>query len=305
VKVQGKVLAMKALSKKQVVAAGIEKHVMEERNIGMMLDHPFLVCLKGTFQDPKFLYMFQQPVLGGELYAYLERHNNDTSSTMRGISEPEAKFYAGCVLYGLEYLHNRSYCYRDLKPENCLIDEQGYVKITDFGFVKKVVDRTYTMCGTIDYMAPEILMRKGHNKEVDIWAFGVLIFEMTTHGTPFEYCQDDAQRMTAVRKAKFHCPKYLSSECVDLMKKIIEPVPMKRLGCMKEGTTSIRSHQWFRGFDWGALEKRTMEPLFVPKIKSQTDVSNLEPYPDDMEHPGEDFEREGASAGNKNTWRDW
>lgn len=123
-----------------------------------------------TFQDDTNLYMLLEYVVGGELFTHLRRAGRFTNDMTR--------FYASEIVLAIEYLHSKDIIYRDLKPENLLIDHQGHIKITDFGFAKKVVDRTWTLCGTPEYLAPEIIQSKGHGKAVDWWALGILIFEM-------------------------------------------------------------------------------------------------------------------------------
>lgn len=153
--------AIKVLKKAQVVKMKQVEHTNDERRMLAEVKHPFLLTLWGTFQDCKNLYMVMDFVEGGELFSLLRKSGR--------FPNPVAKFYAAEVTLALEYLHSRNIIYRDLKPENLLLDRHGHLKITDFGFAKRVPDKTWTLCGTPDYLAPEVVSNKGYNKSVDWW----------------------------------------------------------------------------------------------------------------------------------------
>ncbi|KAJ3356586.1 camp-dependent protein kinase catalytic subunit [Allomyces javanicus] len=160
----GKYCAMKVLKKAEVVKHKQVEHTLNEKGILEQLDHPFLVGLHSTFQDSANLYLVLEYVNGGELFTYLRRSQR--------FSNNVAKFYAAEVVLAFEYMHSKDMIYRDLKPENLLLDAQGHIKITDFGFAKYVPDITWTLCGTPDYLAPEIIQSRGYGKAVDccyIW----------------------------------------------------------------------------------------------------------------------------------------
>lgn len=162
--------AMKVLSKAEVVRLKQVEHISCERSILGTVDHAGIVNLFCTFQDNLNIYMLLEFVQGGELFSHLRRAVRFSADVTR--------FYASNIILVLEYLHNRNLIYRDLKPENLLLDSFGYLKVTDFGFAKYVPDRTFTLCGTPEYLAPEIINSAGHGKAADWWAFGVLLFEM-------------------------------------------------------------------------------------------------------------------------------
>ncbi|KAH8868372.1 cAMP-dependent protein kinase catalytic subunit PRKX [Schistosoma japonicum] len=148
----------------------------------MQLNHPFIVKLYWTGHDAKFLYMLFEYVCGGELFKYLREVGHFTSETTR--------FYTSEIILALKYLHSLHIIYRDLKPENLLLDYSGHLKMTDFGFAKHVKDRTYSLCGTPEYLAPEILQGKGHNHAADWWTTGIIIYEMLVGRPPF-YDEND------------------------------------------------------------------------------------------------------------------
>lgn len=165
------------LGKEKVIKMKQVEHTNSEREMLVRVRHPFLVNLWGTFQDVNNLYMVMDFVAGGELFSLLRKSQRFPNSV--------AKFYAAEVALALDYLHSLDIIYRDLKPENLLLGADGHVKVTDFGFAKHVPDITWTLCGTPDYLAPEVVQSKGYNKSVDWYALGVLIFEMLAGYPPF------------------------------------------------------------------------------------------------------------------------
>jgi len=161
---------MKVLKKTDVVRLRQVEHVNAERFILARIRHPFIVDLYATFQDNLNIYMLLSYVPGGELFSHLRRAHR--------FSPDVTRFYLAIIVLALRYLHSYNIIYRDLKPENLLLDQRGYLRITDFGFAKVVDDRTWTLCGTPEYLAPEIIQSDGHGKAVDWWACGILCYEM-------------------------------------------------------------------------------------------------------------------------------
>jgi CRP-like cAMP-binding protein len=169
--------ALKCLKKIEIVKGNLKEHVANERNVMMMLDHPFILKLHNTFQDNKRLYFLLEIGLGGEIFTILRECGKFTEKT--------ARFYAAQIIIGFQVMHRMHIVYRDLKPENLILDKNGYVKIVDFGLAKVTTEKTFTLCGTPDYLAPEIILSRGHDKAVDYWALGVLIYEMCAGVAPF------------------------------------------------------------------------------------------------------------------------
>ena len=169
--------ALKVLAKTDVVRLKQVSHLNSERSILTKVDHPFLVNMVASFQDSKNCYMLMEYVVGGEIFSYLRRVGQ--------FSADVARFYISTIVLAIEYLHKNKIVYRDLKPENLLIDLNGYTKITDFGFAKELEDRTWTLCGTPEYLAPEIIQCSGHGFAVDWWSLGILLFEMLAGYPPF------------------------------------------------------------------------------------------------------------------------
>lgn len=165
--------------KSEIIAHKQQTNVINEKNVMIQCNHPFVLRLFTTFKDPKKLYMLLEFVQGGELFSVLHTAHSD------GVKDPQAKFYGAVVILSLEHLHQRDIAYRDMKPENCLIDAQGYPRLVDFGFAKVIKGKSFTLCGTPEYLAPEIVLGRGHNKAVDYWAFGILLHEMSAGYSPF------------------------------------------------------------------------------------------------------------------------
>ncbi|CAG8656196.1 12636_t:CDS:2, partial [Dentiscutata heterogama] len=207
-----KYYAMKVLKKSEVVRLKQVEHTNNEKHILEQVQHPFLVNLWGTFQDSCNLYMVMDYVVGGELFSILRK-------TQR-FPDHVAKFYAAEVILAFEYLHSKDIIYRDLKPENLLLDRNGHIKITDFGFAKYVPDITWTLCGTPDYLAPEIIQSKGYGKAVDWYSLGVLIFEMLAGYPPF-YDEDHMRLYEKILAGRIKYPSFFDSDAKDLLKRLL------------------------------------------------------------------------------------
>lgn len=232
----GQTCAVKILKKADIIRLKQVEHIIAERKILGSIDHPFVVNLLGHFQNKRYLYLVMEFVVGGEFFTHLRRatrFNNDSSC-----------FYAAQIVIIFQYLHSKDIVYRDLKPENLLLDHAGNIKLTDFGFAKRVEYRTWTLCGTPEYIAPEVLMNKGHGKPVDWWALGILIFEMLSGSPPFV----DADPMAIYQQilaGRIHFPRYFDRQAKDLIRKLLSPDITKRLGNLKNGVEDIKRHKWF------------------------------------------------------------
>lgn len=270
-KTTGTTYALKAVSKAQIVETAQEEHIMSEKKIMATVHHPFFVNLVTTFNSKNRLFLLLEPSLGGELFTVLRKH--------RFFHENTAKFYAAHIVLGFECMHNKNYVYRDLKPENLLLGVDGYLKITDFGFAKKIRGRCWTLCGTPEYLAPEIVSNKGHGMGVDWWTLGILIYEMLASFTPFYH--DDFMKMYAkIAKGRFKCPSHLTKHAREIIKDFLQTVPTKRLGVVKGGSKLIKKHKWFSGFQWDLLLAKELPAPIIPSVRNPFDTSNFDPVED-------------------------
>jgi len=267
---------LKALSKGYIVKCGMKKGVMSEKNIQIMCDSPFVVKLWETYNGEQSLYFLLELALGGELYATYSKKG------FHG-SEKHAKFYIGGTVFAFEHLHEKKIIFRDLKPENLLLTDEGRIKLTDMGLAKVVVGKTYTTCGTPDYFAPELIASVGHTHAVDWWTLGILTFELMTGHPPFESAapmQIYSKVTKGINKVSF--PTKLRGPFEDLVKHLCRKEPSDRLPMKKGGTENIKKHAWFSGFDWNGMKGFTLEPPYKPKVKSKKDIANFSARKEDM-----------------------
>jgi serine/threonine protein kinase/CRP-like cAMP-binding protein len=251
--------ALKVVSKDHILREGVGNMMKNERDIMMLLDSDFVVRLYRTYHCENYVYLLLEPVAGGELFdVYNER---DLFCDLNA-----SKFYICCVILALEHLHEKRVIYRDLKLENCLVDHLGYVKLTDMGIAKVVVGKTYTVCGTADYLAPETLRQLGHNRAVDWWACSVLLFIMCSGRSPFD-APDVQQIYKNIIKgySKVKIPQTFPSDLIDLIKSLGRKKPEERLTMQKGGVENAKEMPYFTKFDWQALAERSMPSPFTPQ----------------------------------------
>ena len=258
-----KLYAMKILDKKFIVKKNQVSHTQTERVLLEKLKHPFIVKLNYAFQDSKRLYFLTEFLQGGELFFHLRRNS--------GYKEKAVRFYMCQILLALEYMHDNNYIYRDLKPENILIDKEGNIKLTDFGLSKIMPPdekTTYTMCGTAEYLAPEILFGKGYDKTCDWFSFGVVLFEMFCGYHPFK---SKGQRIDPkIYLRKTYIPEKVGKTAKDLIEKLFVSNPKKRLGY--KSADEVKNHPFFQGIDFDKVLKKEYKPPFIPKLNDDTDL---------------------------------
>ncbi|XP_049876468.1 cGMP-dependent protein kinase, isozyme 2 forms cD4/T1/T3A/T3B isoform X3 [Pectinophora gossypiella] len=275
--------ALKQMKKAQIVETRQQQHIMSEKEIMSEMNCEFIVKLYKTFKDRKYLYMLMETCLGGELWTILRDRGQFDDATTR--------FYTACVVEAFHYLHSRNIIYRDLKPENLLLDSKGYVKLVDFGFSKKLQAsrKTWTFCGTPEYVAPEVIMNRGHDISADYWSLGVLMFELLTGSPPFTGA-DPMKTYNKILKGidAVEFPRCITRNAANLIKKLCRDNPAERLGYQRGGITEIQKHKWFDGFNWEGLAQRTLDPPIMPVVKSPLDTHNFDQYPADADEPPPD-----------------
>ncbi|KAH8232522.1 hypothetical protein KR032_008629 [Drosophila birchii] len=263
--------AAKMMCKEDLVRLKQVAHVHNEKHVLSAARFPFLIHLVDSSKDFDYLYLILPLVNGGELFSYHRR--------MRKFNEKQACFYAAQVALALEYLHQMQLIYRDLKPENILLDTQGYIKLTDFGFTKRVESRTSTLCGTPEYLAPEVVQLRPYNKSVDWWAFGVLIYEFVTGRSPFGSYKEDVLIMyNRIRTCDYKMPLYFSSHLKNLVDNLLQVEITKRLGNSNDGAIEVKSHPWFQSVEWYALLNKQITAPYVPTVSDDEDLSNFENF---------------------------
>nr|XP_009683317.1 PREDICTED: serine/threonine-protein kinase N3 [Struthio camelus australis] len=271
-KATGKLYAIKALKKKDIISRdeidslNCEKRIFEVVNSS---DHPFLVNMFACFQTPHHACFVMEYTPGGDL---MMRIHEDI------FPEHMARFYAACVVLGLQFLHGKKIIYRDLKLDNLLLDAEGFVKIADFGLCKEGIgfgDHTNTFCGTPEFLAPEVLTDVSYTRAVDWWGLGVLIYEMLVGESPFPG-DDEEEVFDSIVNDEVRYPRFLSSEAISIVRKLLRKCPERRLGAGERDAEEIKIQAFFTEIDWDALFARKLKPPFVPTLRAPTDISNFD-----------------------------
>ncbi|KAG5843681.1 ribosomal protein S6 kinase alpha-3 isoform X1 [Anguilla anguilla] len=266
----GQLYAMKVL-KKATLKVRDRVRTKMERDILVEVNHPFIVKLHYAFQTEGKLYLILDFLRGGDLFTRLSKEVMFT--------EEDVKFYLAELALALDHLHSLGIIYRDLKPENILLDEQGHIKLTDFGLSKEAIDhenKAYSFCGTVEYMAPEVVNRRGHTHSADWWSYGVLMFEMLTGTLPFQG-KDRKETMTMILKAKLGMPQFLSGEAQSLLRNLFKRNPGNRLGAGPDGVEEIKRHPFYSTIDWNKLYRRELSPPFKPASGRPDDTFYFDP----------------------------
>ncbi|KAL0974394.1 hypothetical protein UPYG_G00219870 [Umbra pygmaea] len=266
----GQLYAMKVLKKASLKVRDRVRTKME-RDILVEVNHPFIVKLHYAFQTEGKLYLILEFLRGGDVFTRLSKEVMFT--------EEDVKFYLAELALALNHLHHLGIVYRDLKPENILLDEAGHIKLTDFGLSKESVDaekKAYSFCGTVEYMAPEVVNRRGHTQSADWWSLGVLMFEMLTGTLPFQG-KDRNETMNMILKAKLGMPQFLSLEAQSLLRMLFKRNPANRLGAGADGVEEIKRHSFFSNIDWNKLFRRELQPPFKPAAGKPEDTFCFDP----------------------------
>ena len=262
-----KVYAMKILDKKILKMKKQQNHTKTERDLMVKINSPFIVNIKSAFQDDTNLYLVSEFMQGGDMFF----HMHDGQIVI--FSHDKTRFYILELVLALESLHKNNMVYRDLKPENILLDSKGHVKLTDFGLSKILEDeddKAFTLCGTPQYLAPEVLLKKGYDKMVDWWSLGCVMYEMLMGRLPFAIKRGMINLKIYEKKVDY--PRKISNEARDLIEKFLVVNPTERLGYGPNGTDDIKNHPFFNGVDWDLAIQKKYKPPFIPKLKNDVDL---------------------------------
>jgi serine/threonine protein kinase len=263
VKKDDKYYAMKILKKKFLREFKQQFNTKNERNLMIQLNFPFIIKLNYAFQDVKKLYIVSEFMQGGELFYHLHRETF--------FSEEKIRFYASEIILALEFLHNNNIIYRDIKPENILLDKSGHIKLIDFGLCKILKTnqkKTYSICGTLNYIAPEIFSKQGYSFSVDFWSLGILIYEMLTGKYPFNLDSSNLNDDTYKTPIKLY--NNFSEEIKSLLLGLIQYDPLLRLG--KNDINEIKNHIFFKDINWNDLLEKKIIPPFIPQLDNDEDL---------------------------------
>ena len=260
------IYAMKELSKSKIKINKQEENSKSERDLMIELTNPFIVNIKFAFQDETKLYIVSEFLQGGDMFYHMHHSTiNFTESTV--------KFYIIELILAIEFLHENNVIYRDLKPENILMNSEGHIKISDFGLSKKLEnqkDKAYTLCGTLQYLAPEILKNKGYDKSVDWWSLGCIYYEMLTGNLPFK--TNGNKINLDVFEEKIDFDENMNPLLINLISQLLNVNPKKRLGYGAQDAKKIKEHQYFNDVDWNKYLNKEIEPPFVPKLEGELDL---------------------------------
>lgn len=277
--------ALKCLKKVHVVQQQQEQHVYNEKKVMLECRNcPFINKLFRTFKDNKYVYFLMEPCLGGDLFTILQKNHL--------FNEQTSRFMTGCVIEAFAFLHARNIVYRDLKPENVMLDNRGYLKVIDFGFAKKIspTSKTWTFAGTPEYVAPEIILGKGHDRAADYWTLGIFLHELLVGKPPFRGT-DHMRTYNQILKGieAVHFPKHVSKPASRLIRRLCRAVPTERLGYQRNGIQDIRDEPWFSGFRWDALVKGTMKAPISITVNGPSDTRYFDRYPKNKEIPPDEL----------------
>ena len=252
--------AVKTVDRKKINAYELHDSLILERKVLLQLDHMFIMKLVKTLKDPKRIYFVLEYVRGMDLF--------DVIRKMEAVSEVDSQFYTACLIIIFQHLHERDIIYRDLKPENVVVDEEGYLKLIDFGTAKIVNGRTYTIVGTPHYMAPEVILRKGYGIAVDYWSLGIVLYELLFERVPF--ADEEEQPMVIyeiILKAKLRYPQLNRAlpDAKSVINQLLNKNPSLR---MAGGFEKLKTHPWFARLDWEKLLSKEIKAPYIPEVKN-------------------------------------
>lgn len=267
----GEMYALKVLRKDNIIKRNQVEHTRTERSVLGYVKHPFIVGLKYAFQSKDKLYFVLDYCAGGELFFHLGK--------LGKFPEARTCFYTAQIVLAISYVHNLGIIYRDLKPENVLLDAKGHIRLTDFGLSKEGIVSSstgaYSFCGTPEYLAPEILNRQGHGRAVDWWSLGALLYEMLSGLPPF-YCRDREKLFEKIRKSELTYPRHLSAPAITVLRGLLTRDPKRRLGSGEKDAEEIKCQPFFSDISWTKLANGEIPPPWNPQLNNPLDTSQFD-----------------------------
>jgi serine/threonine protein kinase len=271
-------MALKIIDKARVIKTKQVDHTIAEKNILFSMNNRFMVKMYDYFADSYRIMMLLEFVNGGEMFTHIQNQKR------RKFNPEVTLHFAAQTVLAFEYMHNLDIIFRDLKPENMLISSDGHIKVTDFGFAKRVDDRTWTMCGTPEYLAPEIIVNKGYSHAVDWWAVGVLIYEMRSGRSPFE-ARSQLEMFKRISKRDFTYPRDFTDNEKDLIGGLLMVDLTRRLGNMHGGVDQIKARPLFASVNWEAMRAGLVVSPYSVSVSGPDDCSQFDEYPEEKNDP--------------------
>ena len=262
--------AMKEMLKARIISKRSVHSVMNERRLLAMIKHPFIVNMKFAFQCRENLYLVMDLMPGGDLRYHLGKQ--------RRFSESQTRFFIVCLICALEYLHTNNVIHRDIKPENLVLDEKGYLRLTDFGIARVLQQENgHETSGTPGYMAPEVICRQNHTIAADYFALGVIMYEFMLGRRPYTGKNRkeirDAILARQVQVKTLDVPEDWTEEAVDFTNKLLQRKPKNRIGY--NGPEEVKSHPWLKDIDWPKYLQKGINVPYIPKSQDNFDVSQV------------------------------
>ncbi|CAK9026003.1 unnamed protein product [Durusdinium trenchii] len=295
--------ALKCVRKRDVVEKNVQDALVSELSILKEVDHPFIIKFVRSFRNESRVYFLMELVSGGELL--------DALDSLGLLKYSQALFYTGSIVLALEFLHARRIAYLDLKSENCLIDQQGYLKIIDFGIARRITNTRYgPLKGTPMFMAPEMILGKGHTTVADLWSLGICLYEFVIGNFPFaSNCTNHGQIFHEILRAELKFPSWfdkqpMADDIMSLIRGLLTRDPKKRLGAGHEGYAKLKKHSFFNDLCWEKLLGRELEPPFVPSSETYAEDKEKPNLPADTDHLPTVEEEEARCAAQEEPWED-